>query len=38
LAIASELLVSCGGELAVGRPGGGGLLVTLRVPRHEDPA
>jgi signal transduction histidine kinase len=38
LAIASELLVSCGGELAVGRPDGGGLLVTLRVPRHEEPA
>ena len=38
LAIASELLVSCGGELVVSRPGGGGLQVTLRVPRHEDPA
>ena len=38
LAIASELLVSCGGELAVSRPDGGGLLVTLRVPRHEEPA
>ncbi|HEX6337899.1 MAG TPA: HAMP domain-containing sensor histidine kinase [Jiangellaceae bacterium] len=38
LAIASELLDSCGGELAVSRPEDGGLLVTLRVPRHEEPA
>ncbi len=36
LAIASELLESCGGELRVSRPDGGGLLVTLRVPRHGD--
>lgn len=38
LAIASELLDSCGGELVVSRPEDGGLLVTLRVPRHEEPA
>jgi signal transduction histidine kinase len=36
LAIASELLESCGGELRVSRPDGGGLLVSLRVPRHEE--
>jgi signal transduction histidine kinase len=38
LAIASELLGSGGGELRVSRPDGGGLLVSLRVPRHEEAA
>ncbi len=36
LAIASELLESAGGELRVDRPDGGGLLVSLRIPRHEE--
>ena len=38
LAIASELLDSGGGELRLSRPDGGGLLVSLRVPRHEEGA
>lgn len=37
LAIASELLDSCGGDLDVSQPDDGGLLVTLRVPRHREP-